>query len=1326
MIAVHMRSIVLILLTIGICNNLKAQQDFKILESTSRKVVISYSPVYTDTSIKKIGSYEYRTVQMLSGIFLQYKNSGAPQIPSRSFQIGVPNIKGNRISIRSMTTKEIKGTLIPFPLLVKNPTNPEQLYVKNDIYNKTGTYPEQIVYESSSGSIRNLPVISVAVNAVRYNPQESKIILISNIEFEVVFSQGGTSSKAIADGFIDDIVVNSYSAQGFLAAKQLKTKTGSTNSVLASGKWVRFEAPVEGIYKITKDMFSSFGISTDVDVSTIKIYNNGGEVLPEQVETERPIDLVENAVYVSNTKDTILFYGRGVNFWNYETNSNDVKRCSSPYSNENYYWLTYGGAQGKRMQLKVSLSNDNPYIDTTTLAYTYIEEDKINIGKSGREFLGDAFTGNHNSRVYSQALEGLLSNHTIKYKYRFVNAAREAVSLTISENDNQLVNKYIAGYGSDAYSYGKADTGRFSYSGSISNNTSNLRFTFNTSSSLSTGYLDYYEIQYPRDLIAHSDFLTIFSPAVTNNIEYRLKGFSNNNIWGFDVGDYSNVKLISNPKRINAGEYHFQAAETGNAIVKYIACTPSQFRTPSNIKVIGNQDLHGNTTGAKLIIISPTEFIAQANRLKTQRETVSKIAISTQVVDINEIFNEFSCGNRDVSAIRDFIRYAYLNWTIAPEYVLLLGHGDYDYKDIEETNINFIIPYETEESLNEMSSYNTDDFFACIDGNDNFIDLAVGRIPAQSVAEAKISIDKIIVYENNSEHSLWRNTITLIADDSYTSAGPVDGVMHTGQSEDISTNYIPGSFNQNKIYLAAYPTEMTSYGRRKPKVNAAIIRAANEGTLVMNYIGHGSRDLWAHEQVFVKDISVPEFTNTNYFFLTAATCEFGCCDMTSGQSGAEMLLLKENSGAIGVFTATRPALSTQSSVLNNAFYTSMFFHSRDSLNLPIPIGKAYFLAKIDKAEINDQIYHLFCDPSLRLNIPQNSAQIDSINGIALTSDVQVKAMEKVSINGTIRLPGATTQYSGYTGEGILTIYDSNQKVPLTEFGDNYTITAEGGIIFKGQVSISNGKFAADFVIPKDISYENKNGKIVFYFYNNSEDGLAFSKKILVGGTDTTSVNDKSGPNISITFDNETSDGTFLIRPNSTLIVELDDETGLNTTGSGIGHRLQGILNQDESNILDFTTYFVGNKDAGGKSGLIKYQFSNLSEGDYRLDVKAWDVFNNASERAAYFKVVSGNALVIDNIYNYPNPFSDKTTFLFYHNYDGPVNVKIKIFTVAGRLIQQIEQNGVTARNVKINWDGRDKDNNTCANGVYLYKLLVSSTAGKTSKSYIGKISIIHR
>jgi hypothetical protein len=303
----------------------------------------------------------------------------------------------------------------------------------------------------------------------------------------------------------------------------------------------------------------------------------------------------------------------------------------------------------------------------------------------------------------------------------------------------------------------------------------------------------------------------------------------------------------------------------------------------------------------------------------------------------------------------------------------------------------------------------------------------------------------------------------------------------------------------------------------------------------------------------------------------------------------------------------------------------------------------------------------------------------------------------------------------------LTVYDSEREVILEEIDD--TVIYPGGVIFKGRVSVANGLFSADFVVPKDISYENKNGKISLYFFDPSSDGLGFNNNIIVGGTDSTTQNDGKGPEIDIYFNNANT-SNYLVNPDALLIVKLKDETGLNTTGSGIGHMLEGILNEDANNPIDFSNYFTGDLDAGGRSGEINYNFSDLQEGEYKIDIKAWDVFNNFSTESTYFTVTSGNDLVVRDVYNYPNPFSGSTTFTFQQNLTSPIDYRIKIYTVAGRLIKEIERSGISGGFVTVDWDGTDADGNIVANGTYLYKLIVNSIDGQFNKSVLGKLAVI--
>ncbi len=900
----------------------------------------------------------------------------------------------------------------------------------------------------------------------------------------------------------------------------------------------------------------------------------------------------------------------------------------------------------------------------------------------------------------------------------------------LSENSKVILNRQLSGVNSGINSYPIAQVYQMTaaYSGALPDNRSLLKIKITPNSASAVGYLDYFNILYQKELKAFNDLLTFYSNDTTAIIEYDLKGFSTSNIQVFDAADYANVKLITNHILISGGECRFQIPETKGDVSKYLAVGNNNYKTPINPVEAANSNLHGIVDGAKFIIITPAQFEEAANRLKSLRENQPKVPLSTEVVDIQKIYNEFSGGLQDVSAIRYFLAYAYNNWKVQPQYVLFFGAGNYDYKNVEGYGDNLIPPYETKLPdvpayyYDQIYSYSTDDYYARIDGNDSKIDIANGRLTVKSLVDANNIVDKIIHYETGSDKGTWRNLITLIADDGYATQNPNEGSEHTNPSEILANSYIPGSFDLQKIYLAAYPVELTSAGRRKPTVNKAIIDAINAGTVIVNYIGHGSPELWAHEVVFEKNITIPQLVNDQYFFLTAATCDFGYFDIPNFQSAAEALVFKINGGAIGAISSARLVYSANNHALMYAFFNDLLNY-RDTLNLSVTLGAAALKLKQSYFEVNDQKYYLFGDPTLRLNIPQYKAEIDTINNQSPAAhNIQIKALSNTRIEGEVKRPD-NTNWTDFNGEGILSVFDSQREVTLPQI-NNYRIKIPGGTLFKGRVSINNGHFATNFVVPKDISYDNKNGKVLLYFYNDNSDGLGFTNNVIIGGTDTTTTDDKSGPQMDIYFDNTNYKDAALVTPSSKLIVKLSDETGINTTGTGVGHKMEGILNGDEANPIDFTNYFTGDLDAGGKSGQIDYPFNYIAPGEYTLQIKAWDVFNNLSSQTINFSVVEGNELVVRDVYNYPNPFTSNTTFTFQQNLNKVFNLKIMVYTVAGRLIRKIEKYSVNERFVKVDWDGKDEDGNQIANGTYLYKIVINTVDGQYNKSVLGKLAVI--
>jgi hypothetical protein len=1318
-----------IIIFLFVLNILILPQDIKILSSNAGSIVIEFKPVYRDTSTIIIQGQKYIKVNFAGQIIDNLSMTGASQLQVRQLNIGVPSATNNIIQVIDAEYSSMNGKYAPVPKLVKDSSLGVEKYGLSNKYSIQQFH--NLVSFGDYGLVRNLPVQTIKICPVQFTPSTNAIKLLKKAVIKITFGQTKTSHEIITDTKLKQVVINWEMAKNWGTSNKVILNKNTT-ATATSGSWYRFETPTEGIYKIDKTFFQGLGIDvTTLDPSTIQIFGNGGYSLPEDLSKSNNTGLIENSIYVYSESATILgntgyilFYGRPPEFWEYNPTDYLIERIKQPFTKTNYYWLTYGSAKGKRMVAKPSLNAQNFNEQSSTLAFASDDRDLINLGHTGRIYLSDGFDTDIASRIYYTSLSGIVPSSTLQYKIRSVNSSTIPVPIVVQENGNQIYSNTIQGIYDTEYSLGTLDSAIVYYTGNLQNDQSGnaqsaLKVGINTSSSSAKVYLDYFEIQYQKQLKAYSDFLLFFSKDTSSVLEYTLNNFSNSNILVFDVTDYANVKTISGGQ-ISGGQIKFQSLETKNKVSKYIAITNGVYRTPANPVLVSLAGIRNNLSGSEMIILTSKTFQAQAERYAAYRANTSPYPLSTSIYYIDDIMNEFGAGLLDPTAIRDFLKFAYDNWQTKPFYVLLFGDGDYDYLNVEKLNLNFVPTYQTIESLDLINSYPTDDYYARVSGNDLKVDLSLGRLDIQTIDDATIVVDKIIKYETGLSKDIWRNRITLAADDAYTNAGPVDGDIHTAASEDLANKYIPKHFELNKIFLAAYPTTYSGTGRLKPGVNQAIIDAINGGTLIINWVGHGNPDVWAHENVFVKATTIPQLNNENYFFMTAATCDFGRYDNPDEQSSTELLVNLKNAGAIGALSSARVVYSFNNAELNDSFYVNLF-KTRDPNNLPLRVGNSFFLMKQYLTDVNSQKYHLFGDPAIRLNEPHIGSVIDSVNHKSLQSVIQINALGEANIKGSVRNVDGSKNL--FTGSVDLSVFDSDKSLFFAEM--DYTVTMPGGLIFRGKSNFSNGEFSNDFVVPKDISYENKNGKIISYISNNSDDGVGYSTNITVGGTNPNAVNDGKGPDISIYFDNINFADSYLVNPNFTLIIKLSDQTGLNTTGTGIGHKLEGILNDDVANAIDFSNYFSGDPNSGGKSGSVQYPFLNMQPGEYKIKVQAWDVFNNLSTKEVTFKVVSQTSgIVISDIYNYPNPFSSRTTFTFQHNFSDPVNVRIKIYTVAGRLIKQLEESNILARFVKIDWNGRDEDNNQIANGTYLYKLIVESSDGSYQNTALSKIVIM--
>ncbi len=1274
-----------------------SENTFRAISSDASQITIEYLPEFTSFQKTENGYvYSVKNASLIN-------ENNLPFLYAASFSIGVPSFN-NKIEILNADYETINGDLY----------FPEYFNSKG----KTSDFDNWIKLYAN-GIMHGFQVENYVVFPLIYSSEKHLIKKLKRIVFRINY---GSSQKQFVksanNDFFPSFLLNSNSAKNWKIKRE--KKSDKFNSVLSSGKWFRTNITEEGIYKVDYSTLTSLGFDPETDdPRTIKIYNNGGAVQPEKITKPRINDLAENPILFFGDEDGKLddgdyfvFYGHGSDFFRFNDNGNKVQNYHHPFSKKNYYWITWGGSAGKRVSQMQNDNSANPFVQKTTKAYIHHEKDNFNPMRSGRLYFGEEFNSSNRTLSFTNTLHNRVPNTAIKYAYGLAVLSSPGVSFTLSESGNDLVSKYLSGYGYDDYIVGKYHSGNASFSGNLNDDKSNLIFSFQANTTEQKGALDYYEIEYEKYLYPTDDFLIFYSKDTTAVIKYELKNFESNQVYVFAVNNFQNIEYVEPTRDGNA--WYFTKSETYNYINKYVAFAKNAYKSVS-FESVENQNIHGTIANTKYIVIAPKEFSEEASDFVDYKNSESPDAISTSLFYIDEIYNEFSGGiPNDPVAIRDFIMYAYNNWDVQPEYVLLFGKGTFDYFDTEGFHNNFIPTYQNpNNTLHEVQSYITEDFFVWVDGNDNLIDLSIGRLPVKSKGEAFSVVQKIKDYENNEDFSQWRRTVTFVSDDGW-SPHWQEYSKHTAQSENLA-KIVPEFYTKNKIYIVLYPTEITGTGRRKPLANKAIIEAINNGTVVMNYQGHGNPQVWAHEQIFVSEVTIPQLKNSNYFFSTVAACSFGLSDDPNEISGAELMLLKPDGGTIGSFASNRPVFGELNAELNELFYKGIFVKENNGKHFSI--GQAYLFAKTNFPNSNSFKFSLLGDPTLRLKIPQLEGQIDSVNGFTLDNPIQIKALSDVKVDASL------ANENDFTGESLISVFDSKRYVTVTEPGwNNFKIEFEGALLYKGRASVELGKTTTRFVVPKDISFENKKGKVVAYFHNDEIDGAGVTTQIIVGGIEERA-NDGSGPEIELAFDKFGSNGQ-LVNPDFSLLARLTDETGINTSGAGLGHTLEAIIDGDAENAIDLTNSFVGDIDEGGRSGEIKYNFYGFEPGEHSIKIKAWDVFNNYSEKEAEFTVVNESGLVVRDVVNYPNPFPESTYFTFQHNLNEPVDVKINIYTVYGRKIKEIEEYGITDKFVKIFWDGRDEDGDRLANGTYLYKLIIKNQNGDFSKSYLGKLAVM--
>ena len=1317
--------------------NIKPGDDFKVISSSSSAIEIEYTPIYT-------GAFDF------IGATSRDSKQGYPDARFRSFPLFLPGPMNNRIEIIDYKYEDTQNfDLPPIPTPVKSKDNMQtdfELKKDDKAYSSNSFYPVDAGSLEPVTMFRNKYISNAIISSVLYNPATKTLRRYSYIKFRVTFGSSPiytNKQQSFEENlYYRDLAINSSVAINWSTPDfNNPLDNGPANSVLQSGDFYKIEVKETGMYKLDKNALQNAGINVSgIDPRTIKIYGNSGREIPFSNAIPVATDLIENRILVVGQDDGVfddgdyvVFFGRSQSDWTYSESEPSVSpyyHYMNPYTKSNYYWITFGGSNGLRMNSVNSPNQANPLSEPYFYDISFEDPEVNNLGSTGTIWFSQRI-GPGESFTFNKSLKGYAPGVPMEIYSKYGNGTYFTTAYFEFSESSSGYNSItdVFGYSGDFSHINLVDK-RFQLTPNSENFTLRISLPSNLNPSNVVGYYDFVEFKYPRTF-SSVDNNTLFFHAkdTTGTYEYTVSTFTSPDVRVYDLTDEFNIDLIT-PLSNSNGTVKFQSNQTQGTPRTYCLVGGSNnYKTPLSISSkVPNQNLHGITDGASFIIITDKEFIPAAQRLKAMREKPGPSYLKTMIVDIDQIYNEFSAGVMDPLAVRSFLKRAYYNWSERPVYVMFLGDGSYDFRNIYNLQTKNYLPsmQKSDVTINEINSFPSDDFVTNINDTASLVqavkpDFGVGRICANSLTDANNYIDKIEKYENPENNGLWKKKIMYVADDGWTTSNPGgEGSLHTGQCEMVAEFYTPQDFEKEKIYIVNYPTVITAQGRRKPQANIDIVRGWNEGRLVVNYTGHGSADLWAHEQIFERQVSIPQLNNSKrYPLVTIASCDLARYDDPFFPSAAEELTNLPNKGAIGVIAAVRPVYASQNAVFNNTFWNN-FAWKKDTLNLPIRIGRAMYNTKQSFSSVsdNDTKYVLLCDPTLRIAIPQYFTRIDSINGTPGSDTAVLKALQKVKISGSVLRPDSTF-WNDYNGEVFIKIFDVSRYITVYDFGFPFTFRLDGGLIFAGNASVTNGLWNLEFVVPKDISYRNGSGKLIGYFQNSNTDGSGYTDRFVLNGIDSLAVADTTGPQISIFMGDRNFRTGDVINQNSTLIADFFDQNGMNLTGT-IGHKIEAIINNNENNKIDLTSYY--NATSGYQYGSLEYPLQNLASGDYNLKIKAWDTYNNYSVSSVDFKVMDNSQLVIENVYNYPNPMTDNTSFLFNQNLDQPLDVKIKIYTVSGRLIKELTQSNVTDKFVKIDWDGRDDDGDNIANGTYIYRLIVKTQDGTFNETSTGKIA----
>ncbi|TRX35475.1 type IX secretion system sortase PorU [Flavobacterium sp. ZT3R18] len=1195
-----------------------------------------------------------------------------------------------------------------------------------------------MIYETISAAQLgdlNISNIPIAINASVYS-SESRNLRQEFLKLSPIIKDGNGYKRVKSFSY----VLNLGSARKLNTSKN---KNVLSNSVLSTGEWFRFYIEKSGVYKISKSFLQDLGLNLNgLDPKKIKIYGNGGKMLPLSNSTFYPSDLTQNAIQIQgendgvfDADDFILFYGEGTDNWNDESQTN-----LNLYDSKSYYYVTVQGDNGKRIPDMAKPSGGITLDLTTFDDYRFHEVDLVNIAHLGRQWFGEAFDITQDQE-FSFDFPTIDATIPVKISASLSSAAYTPTSFKVSANGSDIATVSFSALNTNS------ETQYFpGYlpSGSTFMGSSNIKIKLaynNNGVPGSKGNLDYIGLIAKSKLQGYGKqfrFQYDLSSSSLGIVNYSISNAAAiSQVW--DITDIYNVTKVENA---NQSTLSFKA--NLGELRKYIAIDSQDYFSPSkeskskiantNIKGTVFKNAQGQFQDVDYAIITPEYLKVQAEKLANFHRVNSNLNV--KVLTLESIYQEFSSGKQDIAAIRNCLKYIYGNASSTDkriQYVNLFGDASYDYKNRTVNNSNVVPIYESliSNTMGE-ASFASDDFYGLMDDSEGNvvsffggIDIAVGRMLVSNTIQADEMVNKVIEYHDKKSYGNWRNNYVSLADDS---DKPSDVSLQSRQNTMADEIKLQKPFlNVSKILLDSYTQEASAGGERYPKAKANFYNEFEKGALVFNYLGHGGEDGLSSERIWDKSDSQNVSNQYRYPLFITITCDFSRFDNPSRPTAGEYIYWNPKGGAISLVTTIRSIGQFSAENFNDLFTKYLLSYGSSQY---VSIAEALRVSKNSNPNSATNVVLYLGDPALLLAIPKPKVVLSKVNDISVSQTIpDFKSLAKMKITGQITDENDVpmTNFNGVLSTVMFDKTITKSTLNNDGFSPPMPFSVLGEAIFRGNASVTNGQFEYSFIVPKDIRISLDKGKLSFYAKKGEtlEDVTGYNSNIMVGGVNENAVEDNISPKLELYMNDQTFVSGGITNESPFILAFMADESGINTAG-GIGHDIVAILDGDVSNPYILNDYYQTELDNFAK-GTLRFPLRNLKVGLHTITFTVWDVYNNPTTSEIQFLVVGNETIKLTNVLNYPNPCVNYTEFWFSHNKPNePLEVQVQVLTITGKVVwtknQTITTPGFLSR--EVSWDARDDFGNKIGKGVYVYKLTVKATLSNKKVEKYEKLVIL--